>query len=180
MAVFIYRANMSISALLALCAGKSSVIGEFPLQRPVTRSFDIFFDLYLNKRLSKQSWGWWFETPSCPLWRHVNEIPQHSLRRRNEGCANSMCNTFSMINSRLWVGPIDSSHKSRNSLDKYPIMHILVTKICTHVISTSRVSITLGLPGRNVRQKWNCFMIFDGLPPGTSCQKKALRGGELR
>ena len=26
----------------------------------------------LNKRLSKQSWGWWFETPSRSLWRHGN------------------------------------------------------------------------------------------------------------
>ena len=43
-----------------------------PHKRPVTRSFDAFFDLRLNKRLSKQSWGWWFETPSCPLWRHSN------------------------------------------------------------------------------------------------------------
>ena len=42
------------------------------LQRPVTRSFDVFFDLCLNKRLSKQSWGWWFETPSCSWWRHCN------------------------------------------------------------------------------------------------------------
>ena len=50
----------------------TSVPGEFPAQRPVTRSFDVFFDLRLNKRLSKQSWGWWFETPSCPLWRHCN------------------------------------------------------------------------------------------------------------
>ena len=31
-----------------------------------------FFDLRLNKRLSKQSWGWWFKTLSCPLWRHCN------------------------------------------------------------------------------------------------------------
>ena len=31
-----------------------------------------FFDLRLNKRLSKQWWGWWFETPSRPLWRHCN------------------------------------------------------------------------------------------------------------
>ena len=46
--------------------------GEFPTQRPVTRSFDVFFDLHPNKRLSKQWWGWWFETPSCPLWRHCN------------------------------------------------------------------------------------------------------------
>ena len=47
--------------------------GEFPAQRPVTRGFDVFFDLRLNKRLSKQPWGWWFETLSCPLWRHCNE-----------------------------------------------------------------------------------------------------------
>ena len=45
---------------------------EFPAQRPVTRSFDVFFDLRLNKWLSKQSWGWWFETLSCPLWCHSN------------------------------------------------------------------------------------------------------------
>ena len=62
----------TFSALLALCAGNSPVTGEFPSQRPVTRSFDVFFDLRLNKRLSKQSWGWWFETPSRPLWRHCN------------------------------------------------------------------------------------------------------------
>ena len=55
--------NGAFSALL--------VLGEFPAQRPVmTRSFDVFFDLRLNKRLSKQSWGWWFETLPCPLWRH--------------------------------------------------------------------------------------------------------------
>ena len=44
--------------------------GEFSAQRPVTGSFNVFFDL--NKRLSKQSWGWWFETLLCPLWRHCN------------------------------------------------------------------------------------------------------------
>ena len=48
------------------------VTDEFPAQRPVTRSFHVFFDLRLDGRLSKQSWGWWFETPSRPLWRHSN------------------------------------------------------------------------------------------------------------
>ena len=62
----------TFSALLAICAGNSPVPGEFPAHRPVTRSFDVFFDLRLNKRLSKQSWGWWFETLSHPLWRHRN------------------------------------------------------------------------------------------------------------
>ena len=64
----------TFSALLAPCAGNSPVPGEFPTQRPVTRSFDVFFDLCQNKRLSKQSWGWWFETQSRPLWRHCNAI----------------------------------------------------------------------------------------------------------
>ena len=46
--------------------------GEFPTQRPVTQSFDVFFDLHLNKRLSKHPWGWWFEMPSWSLWRQCN------------------------------------------------------------------------------------------------------------
>ena len=62
----------TFSVLLAICAGNSPVPGEFPSQRPVTQSFDVFFDLCLNKRLSKQSWGRWFETLSRPLWRQCN------------------------------------------------------------------------------------------------------------
>ena len=54
--------------------GNTPVSGEFPSQRPVTRSFDVFFDLCLNKWLSKQSWRRWFETPSCSLWRHCNAV----------------------------------------------------------------------------------------------------------
>ena len=53
----------AFSAILAICAGNSPVTGEFPSHRPATRSFDVFFELCLNKRLCKQSWGWWFETP---------------------------------------------------------------------------------------------------------------------
>ena len=55
----------TFSVLLALCAGHSLVTGEFPAQRPVTRNFDVFFDLRLNKRLSQRWWGWWFEMPLC-------------------------------------------------------------------------------------------------------------------
>ena len=43
-------------------------------QRPLTRSFDVFFYLRLNKRFSKQSWGWWFEMLPHPLWHHSNDI----------------------------------------------------------------------------------------------------------
>ena len=56
--------------------------GEFighrwiPTQRPVMRSFGVFFDLRLNERLSKQSWGWWFETLSRPLWHRCNAVSE--------------------------------------------------------------------------------------------------------
>ena len=58
----------TFSALLALCEGNSPV----PSARPVTRSFDVFFDLRLNKRVSKPSRRRWFETPSRSLWRHCS------------------------------------------------------------------------------------------------------------
>ena len=72
----------TFSALLALCAGNSPVTGEFPAQRPVTWMFGAFFDLHMNKRLSKQSWGWWFETPSRSLWRHCNILFRDVLYAR--------------------------------------------------------------------------------------------------
>ena len=48
MYVYLYHQMETFSALLALCAGNSPVNGEFPVQRPVTRSFGIFFDLRLE------------------------------------------------------------------------------------------------------------------------------------
>ena len=90
--------NGNFSALLAICAENSPVPGEFPTQRPVTRSFDVFFGLHPNKRLSKQWWGWWFETLSRQLWRHCivspcyistlrtvffHDIIYHSLHKHN-------------------------------------------------------------------------------------------------
>ena len=64
----------TFSALLAIFARNSQVPGEFPAQRPVTQRFDVIFDLRPNKRLSKQSWGWWFEASSHPLWCHRNAL----------------------------------------------------------------------------------------------------------
>ena len=37
-----------------------------PLTNASDGAFDVFYDMRLNKRLSKQSWGWWFETPLRP------------------------------------------------------------------------------------------------------------------
>ena len=52
----------TFSALPTIRAGNSPVTGDFPAQRPVTQSFDVFFDPRLNKLLGKQWYGWWFET----------------------------------------------------------------------------------------------------------------------
>ena len=64
--------NGNIFRVTGPLCGEFTGPGEFPTQRPVTRSFDVFFDLRLNKRLSKQPWGWWFETPSWSLWCQCN------------------------------------------------------------------------------------------------------------
>ena len=61
-------------ALLAFCAGNSPVTGEFPPQRPVTRSFDVSFDLCLNQQLNKQWRPRWSKTTSRWLWRLSNAL----------------------------------------------------------------------------------------------------------
>ena len=91
----------TFSALLAICAGNSPATGEFPTQRPVTRSFDVFFDQHLNKRLGKQSRGWWFETPSHPLWRHCNG--RHFV-------------TDELNKNRRWLWKLDSKNHFHQTL----------------------------------------------------------------
>ena len=76
--------NIAVLAQSFTCC--DVVTGEFPAQRPVARSFDVFFDLRLNKRLSKQSWGWWSETPSRSFRRHCNvRIPIINMRGSLDG-----------------------------------------------------------------------------------------------
>ena len=70
-----FRVNGFCAGNSPVTAGNSPVTGEFPSHRPVTRSLAVFFDLRLNKWLSKQSRRRWFETPSLWLWRHCNVVP---------------------------------------------------------------------------------------------------------
>ena len=72
--------NGNIFRVTGPLCGEFTGPGEFPAQKPVTRSFDVFFDLRPNKRLSKQPWGWWFETTSRSLWRQCNECLKVSNR----------------------------------------------------------------------------------------------------
>ena len=64
----------TFSALLALCAGNSPVPVNSPHKGQWRGALMFSVDLRLNKRLSKQPWGWWFETPSWSLWRQCNVL----------------------------------------------------------------------------------------------------------
>ena len=70
--IMMTSSNGDIFRVTGPLCGEITGPGEFPTQRPVTRSFDGFFYLCPNKRLNKQPWGWWFETPSWSLWRQRN------------------------------------------------------------------------------------------------------------
>ena len=90
--------NGNISRVTGPLCGEFTAHGEFPTQRPVTRSFDVFFELRLNKRLSKQLWGWWFETSSWSLWRQCNGKTLHwrqmSVKISEFPCSSIVCATF--------------------------------------------------------------------------------------
>ena len=82
----------------------SPVTCEFPWQRPVTRSFDIFFLLCLNKRLNKQSWGWWLETPSRSLWRHCNgSMIKRACQRQRWDPVGRFNKTMSFYQNRNYI-----------------------------------------------------------------------------
>ena len=115
----------TFSASLALCAGNSPVTGEFPAKWPVTRNFDVFFDLHLKKRLSKQSRRWWFDTPSRSLWRHCDDI-------RHVGQQQDTQSTFD-IN---WI-------PGSPSVVWYPVTLLCIVSFCWYSCYTVLLSIRL-------------------------------------
>ena len=124
----------TFSALLALCSGNSPVTGEFLTQRPVTRSFDVFLDQRLNKRLSKQSWGWWFETPSRTLWRHCNDDGFLSRRIRNTQLCCFLCRQPEFLTNNRVTGDWGRYDTYVTSPD-VPYTHVLLHVIGYHSAS---------------------------------------------
>ena len=78
--IYMYRIQFKKKTLKWWTVFMTSSNGESPSQRPVTRSFDMFFDLRLNKRMSKQSRHRWFETPLWSSLRHCDVLER--CRRR--------------------------------------------------------------------------------------------------
>ena len=121
--------NGNIFRVTGPLCGEFTGPGEFPTQRPVTWSFDVLFGLRLNKRLSKQPWGWWFETQSWSLWRQCNDnerdgVSNHQshecllnrlFRRRSKGtsklCVTDLCAGNSPVNGEF---PAQRSSNAKN------------------------------------------------------------------
>ena len=130
----------TFSALLAICAGNSPVTGEFPAQRPVTRSFDVFFDLRLNERLSKQLWGWWFETPSRPLWRHSNDLYRqqvfwfinHLSRNALPGSSHYWRHNGKIVSTLQW--------RHMNVMVSQIICNFIVCSLTFYVLKTQKIN----------------------------------------
>ena len=99
--------------------------GDFPKQRPVARSIDVFFDLRLNKRLSKQSRRRWFETSSRSLWRHRNEGPlmcPHRITSSNPGSI-----------AGVWASVARLRYCSRAQSSKWSFVIRIINMICKHL-----------------------------------------------
>ena len=101
--------------------------------RPVTRSFDVFFYLHLNKWLSKQSWGWWFETPLCSLWRFCNvsylcsDLSESLSAKGPMGCIIDLSDTktiemqtnyVTVIDDKIWHNGVNGNRQKTTYLNE--------------------------------------------------------------
>ena len=156
----------TFSTLLAICAGNLPVPSEFPAQRPVTRSFAVFFDLCLNKRSSKQSWGWWFETLSRPLWRHRNVLclfpddKEYVIYLQNALESNMMSG-----DAKLWL----SCMFARLTKDHPELRKMRFTTPTTNSCFVNAVEMMYGKDGL-IDLYWNAPPnIYNELDDGNSC-----------
>ena len=140
--------NGSIYRVTGPLCGNSPATGEFPSQRPVTRSFAVFFDLRLNKELSTQSICRWFKTPSRSLWRQCNV----ALLWRQASCRPlRLCNGSDC----QWL----------MKMTEIPTGHVIPQPVATEAIPTfisnnqSQKDAGAGLEAVSLIVNWNKFQI---------------------
>ena len=114
--------NGNIFRVTGHLGGKTPVTCEFPAQRLLARGFGAFFDLRLNTPLSEQWRGWWFETPSSPLWCHCNDVSgSHVLHQYNDKICLMLQLLYSISNAELthwgWVTHLCVSRLTITGLD---------------------------------------------------------------
>ena len=113
--------NRNIFGVTGPCEENPPVPIGFHPQRPVTRSFDVFFDLHLNKRLSKQSRRWWFEAPSHTLWRHCDV--SHSNHKTKPDDENSYFWIFTIFRGDILK--VTSGRPCSHKLSLLPLLFFL-------------------------------------------------------
>ena len=167
----------TFSALLALCEGNSPVTGEFPSQRPVTRIFDVFFDLRMNTRLTKQWRCRWFETPPRSLWRHCNVTTKsghaiyhiainrsfifHGLMVGPRVWTFLICMMVAILEYTVWICPSRTENVRRKEWTLFPfcvMVDIDVTQVAeAHFLGTQKtfrdVLIRRALPNRSASKR---------------------------
>ena len=129
--------NGNIFRVTGPLCGEFTGPGEFPTQRPVMRSFDVFFELRLNKHLSKQPWGWWFETP---LWGHAASI-FNSLWPSNAICWYRFRSTMAHVMACRLKAP--SHYWTNVDLSSMVFSDIHLRPVLQEVLNTSISKITL-------------------------------------
>ena len=134
----------TLSALLAIHAGNSLDNGEFPAQRPVTRSFYVFFDLRLNKQSSKQWWGCWFETP---LWRQCNVMWLVIIVH----CGRLITTAYLKSSMILVSSIVNCVHPGEVSLEFKPYSSIPTTNNSSYICVENKN----GLLNHSRSQSWN-------------------------
>ena len=97
--------NGDIFRVIGLLCGEFTGPRWIPCKKACGAEFDVFFDMRLNKPLSKQWWGWWFKTLSRPLWCHCNDV---------KWCYQDVC-VFAWLTANphwlvLWVSDTTPDH----------------------------------------------------------------------
>ena len=121
-----------------------------------------FFDLRLNKRLSKQSSGWWFETPSRSLRRHCNGLCQlkkmlHIYWYTISIISRYLANT--LIKWPFWYK--DTSYQCMNSCVNSHYKVMIVSQLSySHIGNAIPGKMVVKLKLDGVMSTWDSFTAF--------------------
>ena len=114
-----------------------------PSQRPMGQSFDIFFDLRLNKQLSKQLMRRWFGAPSRSLWHHGNMNTFICIPKGRWPYTLVDCRPYYVIASTLVIWTAKGQHLSLNlkwlCVSRHSIMMLLKFADCRQCYFLNRI-----------------------------------------